>query len=104
MIKQKIIYKTSLKVNKSVKGETIEEKVERIINNQEGIDDTVEIIYTDRRDGVKPEYNIRTDRWDLAIEASDIASKINLAKREDYFNQKMEKPGSPKDESTQATE
>lgn len=102
MIKHRITYKTSFNVNKSVEGESIEQKVERIINNQEGIDDTVEIIYTDRRDGVKPEFNIRTDRWDLAIEASDLASKISIAKREDFANNKNEK--SSENESTQATE
>ena len=50
-------------------GETIEAKVNRIVNNGEPITDGTPIIYTERKDGVLPEYDIRTDRWDIAIDA-----------------------------------
>ena len=42
-------------------GETIENKVQRIVLNKEPIEDGAEIIYTEKKDGVLPQYNIRTD-------------------------------------------
>ena len=41
-------------------GESIETKVNRIVNNGEPITDGAPIIYTERKDGVLPEYDIRT--------------------------------------------
>ena len=58
-------------------GETIEQKVNRIVNNNEPITDGAPIIFTERKDGVLPEYDIRTDRWDIAITAMD---KVNTDK------------------------
>lgn len=103
MIQKRITYKTSIAVNTAVEGETIEEKVERIISNQEGIEDTAEMIYTDRREGVKPEFNIRTDRWDIAAEMSDYANRSKVAKREEFYKDKNSEK-SAESESTQATE
>ena len=54
--------KTGLSVNTSFQGETIEEKIRRITNNKEPITDGAPITYTERKDGVMPEYNIRTVR------------------------------------------
>ena len=70
--------KTGLSVNTSFQGETIEEKIRRITNNKEPITDGAPITYTERKDGVKPEYNIRTDRWELAVDAMDTVSKQSL--------------------------
>lgn len=72
---------TGFTINESVEGETMETKVERILNNQEPIQDTGPTIYTAREDGVIPEYNIRTDRFDLALDAMDKVSKDKIAKR-----------------------
>ena len=83
MIKYKIKQRTTLKVNNSVEGETIEEKVRRIIENNEPISDTAPIIYTNRKDGVLPAYDIRTDRFDIAIEAMDKVTKTTIAKRDE---------------------
>lgn len=58
--------KTQLSVNKSIEGETIEQKCERIESNKEPITDGAPIIYTERNSGVAPQYNIRTDRFEIA--------------------------------------
>ena len=63
-----------MKSVETFEGETIETKVNRIINNGEPIKDGEPIIYTERKDGVLPEYDIRTDRFEVAIDAMD---KIN---------------------------
>ena len=65
-----------------VEGETIEHKMERILHNGEPISDGAPEIYTERRDGVGAEYNIRTDRWEVAAEAMDLKSKNIQAKRD----------------------
>ena len=52
-------------------GEYIEEKVRRITENSEPIEDGAPIIYTERKDGVNPAYNIRTDRWEIAQDAME---------------------------------
>lgn len=79
-------------------GETIETKVNRIVNNGEPITDGAPIIYTERKDGVLPEYDIRTDRWEIAIEAMDKVNMDRMAKREnkpDVTDVPNEKDGSP---------
>lgn len=56
---------------KTKEGEYIEEKVRRITENGEPIEDGAPIIYTERKDGVNPAYNIRTDRWEIAQNAME---------------------------------
>lgn len=83
--------KTTLAVNESVEGETIETKILRIVGNNEPVKDGAPIIYTDRRDGVLPEYDIRTDRFEIALGATDAHSKSKTATRNNYFNELKEK-------------
>lgn len=61
-------------------GESIENKCARIIENNEPISDGAPLTYTKRADGVKPEYNIRTDKWDIAIETMDKVSQAKKSK------------------------
>lgn len=87
-------------------GESIEEKVRRITENNEPITDGAPIIYTNRDDGVLPAYNIRTDRWDIAQEAMDAVNQANLAKSKDHGKIKSEETNAldtenPKDDPTQ---
>lgn len=74
--------KTTLKVNEGYQGETIEKKIRRIVNNKEPITDGAPIIYTERKEGVKPEYDIRTDRFEIALDAMDKVAQSHKAKRE----------------------
>lgn len=64
-------------------GETIEQKVKRIVEENEPIKDGAPIIYTEMKDGVKPEFNPRTDKWELAIMAMDKVSNYEASK---YLN------------------
>ena len=65
----------------SFEGESIEKKVSKLIENNEPITDGAPIIYTAKEDGVLPAYNIRTDRFDIAMDAYDKISK-SAAKKE----------------------
>lgn len=72
-------------------GESIETKCARILQNKEPITDTAPIIYTAKEDGVLPAYNIRTDRFDIAMDAYDkitrsSAKKEQTVKPEDFGN------------------
>ena len=73
---------SQLKSVEIVEGEPIELKIERIMSNKEPIKDGAPEIYTERKEGVKSAYNIRTDRWEVATEAMDVVSKTVMAKRE----------------------
>lgn len=104
MITKKIRnYKTDIVLNESVEGESIEVKVQRIVENNEPISDGAPIIFTDRRDGVLPAYDIRTDRFELAIDGMDYVAKSNLAKRAEYFAQMEQEKVDGTAEPIQAT-
>lgn len=69
-----------LQVNKTYEAEGLEKKLQRIIENKEPIEAVAPIIYTDKKNGVMPEYDIRTDRFDVAMEAMGKIRKSELAK------------------------
>ncbi len=65
-----------------LEGETIEQKMERIVENKEPIEDGAPEIFTERAEGVLSAYNIRTDRWEIACEAMDKVSGSLDARRD----------------------
>lgn len=79
---------TSLLVNKSKEGETIEAKVRRVLNNKEPIKDSAPKVFTERKDGVKPEYDIRSDKWEAAVEVTNAISNSHTNKREERIGEK----------------
>lgn len=103
MILKTITETTSLLVNESYEGETIETKIERIVNNGEPIDDVSPIIYTDRKEGVLPAYDIRTDRWDVAIDAMGKVEKTKMTIRKGYY-ENNNNDGKPESTETTTTE
>ena len=82
--------KTNWNINDSTEGETIEQYIERITNTNEGIEATAPVIWTERKDGVIPSYDIRTDRFDVAIEHQDAASRNHAAKRQSAIKEREE--------------
>ncbi len=99
MYKQNKYSNTNIELNNSIQGETIEQKIERVTQNKEPIKDGAPLIYTERKDGVQAGYNIRTDRFEIAVEGMDKVHKSNLAKRENKAEMKI-----VKDEPIQGTE
>lgn len=63
-----------------LEGEPIEDKIRRILDENEPITDGAPIIYTEKKDGVRPEFNIRADKWDIAIQAMDKVSNYEASK------------------------
>lgn len=81
-------------------GENILTKVRRILDENEPLTDGAPLIYTPKEDGVRPEFDIRTDKWQIAINAMD---RVNAYKLSDYTkngrNPEM-KEGTEGDETT----
>lgn len=69
----RVLYKSSLQTELT-EGERLECKIERMTENNEPIGETAPLIYTPRKDGVIAAYDIRTDKWDIALDAM---SKVN---------------------------
>ena len=78
---------TSITVNNSYEGETIEQKVRRIMLNNEPIEDTAPLLYTAKKDGVINETNIRNDKWEQMTESREKGVLIRMKRQED-FNKK----------------
>lgn len=62
-------------------GENILTKIRRILDENEPLTDGAPLIYTPKEDGVRPEFDIRTDKWQIAINAMD---RVNAYKLSDY--------------------
>lgn len=72
-LKQTIVRKPSLIKVKGVlrDGQSLEEFLRKAMNGKEPIQATAKMTYNDRKDGVLPQHNIRTDRFELAMMETD---------------------------------
>lgn len=86
----KIISNTCIKCNDSTASESLEEKLRKVIEMKEPIDDTAPLIYTEKKEGVHAAYDIRTDRFEIAIDANDRIQGALVARREEQERQKKE--------------
>ena len=113
MYKFKKPLQTSLKVNNSQEGERLEIKIMKATEQKTPIGDgnTVPLIYTERKDGVLPAYDIRADKFDLALDAMDKVAQMHMSARQerlkgkvvemDKRTEKGTEQGSPGGESSQ---
>lgn len=62
-------------------GQSIEEMLREATANKEPIEASAPMIYTQKADGVRPEFDIRTDRQEIALDATDKFSKSQRAKK-----------------------
>lgn len=97
--------RSSIIVNDSTEGQPIERKIESMINNKEPIQDgMITTMYTDKKDGVLAGTNIRTDRFETALDAIDKINKTRTAQSEKKAEMKIIKGnGDGKTESTEGT-
>lgn len=86
----------------SYEAETIEQEIERMLNNGEEMGAEKELIYTERKDGVNAAHDIRTNRWDVAIGLQDKVNRSITAKR-DEIDKAAEEKEDGKAEPVQAT-
>lgn len=79
--------------NEIYTGQSIERYAEQASVSNQPIEGGAPEIFTDRKDGVVAEFNIRTDRFEIAQKAMDKANGSITAKRQEILNQrdKLEK-------------
>lgn len=83
-----------IKMNDS--GETIIKKCQRILDEGEPLTDGAPLIYTPKQAGVRPECNVRADKWDIAMNAMD---RVNNYKLTEYLKEgTTEAPGKPNEQ------
>ena len=76
-------YQTSKQTgNQSYEAEQLKKEIARYMSNGDELDQSAPIIYTERKDGVINQYNIRRDKWDEAAEGMDKVAELNLLQRE----------------------
>ena len=73
---------TSIDRNTSIEGETIEQQIQRMINNGEVLGEEKEMIYTKPSDGIVYGTNIRGDRQEKAIEMTEKVAANVMRRRE----------------------
>lgn len=94
--------KGKLNVNDTYEGESIETLVAKRMEGGEIELGGKALLYTERKDGVLPETNIRTDKFDLALMAQDAIAKSARARQN--APDKGAKAEGSQSESTQATD
>lgn len=97
--------KNNITTTEGFSGESLEEKVYKAVNSKAPIEAVAPMVYTERKDGVLPETNIRTDRFEIAQEAmTNIANGVRerRAKKmlEKYEVKKADKPVSGSGDNT----
>lgn len=98
MYRKTLSTKTSIQINTSTEGESLEQKIERVVNNGEPITDGAPIIYTERKDGVLAGYDIRTDRFEVALDAMNKVAGAKIAKRDGNVIEMKKDQETPKNE------
>lgn len=87
----KVNNNTRINIQNSYIGESIEKKMERVVNNNEAVEAVSPIIYTERKDGVKPEYDIRTDIWQEAQHSMAWVAKQRIEARDKAIAEQQKK-------------
>ena len=91
MRKVKIKNKGSIETNQSYEAEPLEKQIAKLLEQKQPIEGGAPMIYTEKKNGVEPQYDIRTDRFEIAQQAMEKVTGMLAAKRE-------EKPETPKAE------
>lgn len=83
MYKKRIPNTTVIKGEKGSPGESLMHKMRRILANKEPIkSNPASMIYSERKAGVLPHTDIRTNRWDLAVQGTNLISDQFRGKRD----------------------
>ena len=75
----------------SYEGQSIENRCKKLVETGEPIKDTSPLIFTPKEKGVMPQYDVRTDKWDIAQNAMDRVNKERIAKGQQPPSENTEK-------------
>lgn len=73
--------RTSIHCNDSYEGESIEQKMRRVRMQNAPIEETGQGIWPEGTE-VLPLHDVRTDRFDLALDAANNTERVNMARSE----------------------
>lgn len=82
MYKKNKMESTSIERVGTTQGEHLETKVKRMFEGKETPKDGAPLTYTARSEGVGAAFNMRSDRFDIAIQVTDYISRSNTAARD----------------------
>lgn len=96
--------KTLIRINEPFhEGRTIERQIAIAMLTNEPVDQSSPITFTKRSDGVLPDFDIRTDKWQLAQKAmTAVADKIRL-NRTQKLQEKLKTADTPADPQPQVS-
>lgn len=75
-------YSTQITVRTEREGESLEQQLRRMTKEGEPIEGGAHVEYNERKLGVLPQYDIRTDRFEIARQAMDKVAATNAAQRQ----------------------
>lgn len=91
LIDKKLINRTGIiKRNTSYEAESIEQMLRKAKEGESIELGGKELLYTEKKDGVLPITNIRTDKFDLAMEALDTVERTRAVKEKEYMKKAIE--------------
>lgn len=65
---------------KKTEGLSLEQEIEQLIKSKQPLQGGATMIYTEKSKGVLPEYDIKTDRFDIAAETKHAATRRAIMK------------------------
>ena len=78
--------KTEIECDESYAGEPLETKIAKMVQGGEPIESISPTIFTLRKDGVRPEFDVRADKWDIAQTAMEqVANKYQEARKQNIL-------------------
>lgn len=75
----------------SYEGQSIEDRCKKLVETGEPIKDTSPLIYTPKEKGVMPQYDVRSDKWEIAQNAMDRVNKERIAKGQQPPSEEVKK-------------
>lgn len=104
MRKRTVSYSGVIKRNETYEGKSIEMMIAERMEGEKIELGGKALLYTERKDGVVPETNIRSDRFDLAMMAHDTVERARVSKRDAIGKKPETEKGSEAAKSTQGTD
>lgn len=78
-MRTRMTYGLGIRINNSYEGKPLEWELKKMMTEKVPIQATSPEIFTEREKGVMPQYDIRTDRWEIAERSMEIVEQARTA-------------------------
>lgn len=99
-MKKGYLTKSKLQGVQTYQGQSLERMIEEAVTQNTPIEKASPIIYTEKKEGVVADYDIRTDRWAIAQQAREKITASRIAKRNEAMKEALS-PEEPEKEGEQ---